>query len=841
MFQPSFKAFVSIEAQINRLEKTRGLFSTCNYKIKSMAVVGLAIYSTLLSAGTNLESVGRNGTSMSSDMQYKGTAPIISDLGAAFTDATPVSALHCNTAPANAAEQWISPQNGVCDAPIVFVTKAIDQFATTLAERCVSTLYSKLPGYVTDLKVLGSLATGNPVAILMALGATVEGDLQSCGLDSVMVSLPVSAAVRTDLQNVYGAMKTTQDYLSLKDSMSKVLQYKDQPIDAAGLVSDVRDSVQNRREVEGLGKEIAALGKSLAGQFKDAAKNVAALDQGVVGLQNLLNIAYQAMLGLEPEALAEQVRDASRINTAECRIESADLKLVNAEQHALSAIHQSRQALANARELRVCTAELIQVETGGSPQWLRRAEFINSQGLHQKIRQFHHLADEIKDLESDIKRQKVLFHNIGSQCQILHAESQRIKRDLDNYSEVVQSIEMKLSNPVVCDIGNIMRRVDYLKALENDRCSWRLPSLPNGELMSHALTKKALTRKRNLDVELQLFDTLKAETIAAIDQGDFDQAKLSLDSMTTMASSECIDRAEVDVLRDKLVVAQGFDDTGWGDGGYEKVSPAEQYVDPIIDANAACDFQRALELADRALEADPEHDWLRQNYQTIDELAKREQAYLNAIEAAISNLEQGKINACVDSLKTAMQNASTQCKQDEMVNAILDDAKKIAELERQDAIEEARIEGERNANRRDRQRAAYERRSAERKRSAQALQGSLMGVLGVVNQTRMSSNSSPNSSSQDDYFNRVAKENERKYGDLMDKYHRSHNTYKVPAKGTLLPSSGSGTVDAGWMNKPIQKTPAASPATNDAGWNAGPLGPPTGGSECSGPSGWCDQ
>lgn len=253
---------------------------------------------------------------------------------------------------------------------------------------------------------------------------------------------------------------------------------------------------------------------------------------------------------------------------------------------------------------------------------------------------------------------------------------------------------------------------------------------------------------------------------------------------------------------------QQEDGEGWesGDDGYEQASPAEQYIDAIVTANKDCDYRRALQLATQARSADPDFSWLEQNFDTIRVLASREDAFRHAIHSAINSLKQGKASESIDSLKTAMQNASTQCGQDQMVNSLLEDAKRIAEMEREDAIQQARREGEQSAYERDRQRARYQQRKAERRRSAQALQGALMGVLGVVNKARSSRNPTTpvKPGHSEDIFERKMRDNERKYGDLMKKYQRSQNAFTAPKSPKRQPTTSVSNATAEWGGESAQ-------------------------------------
>jgi hypothetical protein len=533
-------------------------------KATGFAFIGFAAFTANANAQSFIESVERSRPSMPTTGKLPGPAPTISSLGD-FAGASPVGTLQCNPSPVTKAEERLSPQASACDAPIDFVIDTLDRLATKVGERCLPALYSKLPGYAKDLKVLGALATGNPIALGFALGATLESDLRECGLEGVMDGLPVSDSVRSDIRDVHAAIKTSKEYLSLKDNMAKILSLKDQPIDASGLARDVRDAYLGHKEVKGLGKEITDLGKGLAGRFKDAAKDISALEKGIEGMQGLITTASQALKS--QENLAEQTRGIARTSVARCQIETADKQLVAAAQKARRALTHSRQAIANARELRICTYELIQSEVGASSRLLEATAFLNSEGLHQKVRQFNKLARTINELEKDISRQARLLQNIGRQCKILHDESGRIQHTLDTYEQIKRSIEERLKNPSFCDFGNLVDRANHLESIEKDRCSWRLPTTPNSERISTASVASILARKRNVDVDNQLFDTLKAETSRAIGRKDFKTANQRLQSMEQLAKNPCIDGSGISALRGNLRAAVASDmNSGRGTG-----------------------------------------------------------------------------------------------------------------------------------------------------------------------------------------------------------------------------------------------------------------------------------
>lgn len=172
----------------------------------------------------------------------------------------------------------------------------------------------------------------------------------------------------------------------------------------------------------------------------------------------------------------------------------------------------------------------------------------------------------------------------------------------------------------------------------------------------------------------------------------------------------------------------------WGGGDYKETGSADNYIHQISAANAACDYHRALDLANRAIAENPENTWLKQNLGTIQLLAKRSDIYFRQLNIATNALKTGNYSASVNALNTAMQNASTQCGQDVMVRNLHEQAIHIAEMERNSIIEKARWEAESSAYERDRARQRYDQNQADRMRNARALQGALLGVLRAVNQ-----------------------------------------------------------------------------------------------------------
>ena len=521
-------------------------------KATAVAFIGFVVFTFNASAQSFIESVEQSRRSMPPIAKPQSASPTttISNLSD-FSGATPVGNLRCNPSPVFETFDRMSPQRSACDAPIVHVISTLDTLATKIGERCLPALYSKLPDYAKDLKVLGALATGNPIALGFALGATVESDLRECGLEGVMDGLPVSDSVRSDLRDVHAAIKTSKEYLSLKDNMAKILSLKDQPIDAATLTRDVRDAYLGHKEVEGLGNEITKLGKGLAARYKDAAKDITALEKGVDGLQGLVRKAAQATQSQED--LAQQIRGIARSSVQQCQIEAADKQLVSAGQKAERALLQSRQAIANARELQSCTYALIEGGVGSSSNVLRAASFIK--GLQLRVKRFYDLVRDINGLEKDIARQATLLKNIGRQCKILHDESGRIQHMLDTYAEIKSAIQERLDDLAFCDFNNLVDRVSLLEGIEEDRCSLRLPTTSKGGQMSASMVQSILSRKRNIDVDRQLYSSLRSEVSRAIRAQNFRGAEQRLRNMEKLARSKCIDGREISTIRERIRAA----------------------------------------------------------------------------------------------------------------------------------------------------------------------------------------------------------------------------------------------------------------------------------------------
>jgi hypothetical protein len=464
-----------------------------------------------------------------------------------------VGGLRCNPNPGRGTSELFRPAATACDAPIDALITQLDQAATAVAVQCLAKLQSKLPDYAKNWKVLGSLGTGNPVAVAFALGAAAEGDLRDCGLTGVIESVDVSAEVRADLKGVVEAIRRTQEYLSLQQKMTRIEQLRAEPMDARTLVGDVGDAYMNRREVEGLGKEISDLGQGLAKRLKENAEDVVVLNRGIDGLRGLVEAARKAVV--DQEQLAESIRASARTDVTECQIEAADRKLFSAQEAAKRALMESHQALANAREKRVCIAEQTQAAVGGAYRWKEAALFRKSPGLHRKVREFNRLAQEIDRLRIGAERQAGLVGNIGRQCRLVHDEATEIEHMIASYEEALRSAQTTLAKPQLCHLDGVQKELDYLEGMEGGRCAWRLPRASVGTPMSETIERDLLARQRSIEESRERLQGLRDEAIAEIEKGAHSRARKLIDSIERLEGEACLEGSTANVLRRRLRAA----------------------------------------------------------------------------------------------------------------------------------------------------------------------------------------------------------------------------------------------------------------------------------------------
>ena len=234
-------------------------------------------------------------------------------------------------------------------------------------------------------------------------------------------------------------------------------------------------------------------------------------------------------------------------------------------------------------------------------------------------------------------------------------------------------------------------------------------------------------------------------------------------------------------------------DDGWGESGnYQQVNPEGRYIREIIAAQQACDFLGALQLAEQARAEIPNSTWLQQNFPTLEILARRSANYQNALNGAYRSMEQGQISESIGLLKQAMQNASVPCGQDKQVLSLLEQAKVIAQMERDEAIEQARSRSIVNAHDSESYRVEIEKKRAQREAFGQALSGNLLGLLGAFSSVDKSSSPKPESSSDQDFVQKLVGESEQKNSDVLNKWRESQGWPTTPQNSNRqLPSSST--------------------------------------------------
>lgn len=294
------------------------------------------------------------------------------------------------------------------------------------------------------------------------------------------------------------------------------------------------------------------------------------------------------------------------------------------------------------------------------------------------------------------------------------------------------------------------------------------------------------------------------------------------------------------------------EETAWSEGGYDSESVFDGSINQIHAAAQNCDYHQALALADQVLAQDPDNHWVNQNYTQLQLWSTRGERFQQAIESAISGLENGDIEASLRALNRAMENASTHCGQTQTVNSLRQQAQRIADLEREEMIEQARRESRTDARERARQRERYRQREAERRRTAESLHTIMTGVANALQGSSGYRGDTPSSqpSGDDDIVDRLVRQNERKYGEQMDKWQRSNNTSIRPPPspprsnrsrdGSSWGQPDPSTTSPGWDETETESDVgrAPLPPPTDSG---GILPPATGGFECSGSKEWCDE
>jgi len=270
------------------------------------------------------------------------------------------------------------------------------------------------------------------------------------------------------------------------------------------------------------------------------------------------------------------------------------------------------------------------------------------------------------------------------------------------------------------------RKAQYKKAKEWEKAEAEKKMLQEARERIEAERKKLQEAQEKLEAERKRLEEERKKSIA--EAAAKKKAEANEESWGKGSYGE-----DPDVAEDAEKKAEK-EKNAWGDGEYEETGSADNYIRQISAANAACDYHRALDLANRAIAENPENTWLKQNLGTIQLLVKRSDFYFRQLNIATNALKAGNYSASVNALNTAMQNASTQCGQDAMVRNLHEQAIHIVEMKKNSIIEKARWEAESSAYERDRARQRYDQNQADRMRDARALQGALLGVLRAVNQ-----------------------------------------------------------------------------------------------------------
>lgn len=141
-------------------------------------------------------------------------------------------------------------------------------------------------------------------------------------------------------------------------------------------------------------------------------------------------------------------------------------------------------------------------------------------------------------------------------------------------------------------------------------------------------------------------------------------------------------------------------EAGWGDGGFEDDRQAgDEKIERIIALSNGCAYQDAYRLAQQLKAEDPDNNWINANYSAIGEWAEREKIYHQAIGSAHRAVQTSDLEGAITDLRRAMANAATQCRQDQVVRQILDQALALAgDAGRQAAIDRAKRDWQRSTS-----------------------------------------------------------------------------------------------------------------------------------------------
>ncbi|MEM9160375.1 MAG: hypothetical protein AAGB46_15120 [Verrucomicrobiota bacterium] len=144
------------------------------------------------------------------------------------------------------------------------------------------------------------------------------------------------------------------------------------------------------------------------------------------------------------------------------------------------------------------------------------------------------------------------------------------------------------------------------------------------------------------------------------------------------------------------------DDSAWGldvESGWVEQSSRDKsnllgsLMSQIQDAVNSCNYGLVKELADSILKVDGENEWVVGHYEQIVEWADRAAVYRAALSDAYAAYESEDYDVLVTKLEVAYENAASNCGQDTVVSALLNQANEAKGRERDEAIALAKQEG----------------------------------------------------------------------------------------------------------------------------------------------------
>ncbi len=171
----------------------------------------------------------------------------------------------------------------------------------------------------------------------------------------------------------------------------------------------------------------------------------------------------------------------------------------------------------------------------------------------------------------------------------------------------------------------------------------------------------------------------------------------------------------------------------WSGGFEDDVTQVDEWVQEIFRLSKVCAYSEALALADKVLEVEPGHAWVNENYPSLKEWAQRGKTFRRSLESAYQSVRQNETDLTVSYLQEAMENASSQCGQDQMVQQALDDAIKQSGGKREEAIARAKLRRRQILDQSHRQRVQT-RQKRKSSGGSRALENALGNILRSLNQ-----------------------------------------------------------------------------------------------------------